>query len=484
MPLDPDDKKPTITDDDDGFVPLGGTSSRPLSLGIPHAPGLANSPNFSPDTILNKTIDFIRPFIGNTAGSLAAIPGAAVGGPIGSFGAETQGYALADTALKYLKTEPPGSLGESLTDSERDALINAVGGRIIGRVFKVGQAIRNANMPEIYKMFPTTSQALENYGYHKLATTAKLFEDLGSPGSKSTAQARSGFQSFMQALQLSKVMNGRDPLLTNADPAQLYKSIREQLAEGLTPGVQPGSKQFQSKLHYASQEALNLLEGGQNPFQALDDVISNRGKLNKYLSLGQQYAAPGSNLRGDLQAYQWTRMFNQATKQIAPGQARVNPEILNSIWNKPELQGSLNDLYGAGIKKNLDEFIGKVLQVQDKPIGGELGAKLKYIGGGFSLAGGLATMLGVPQGAVVGSLYIPTAAMGKILTSTPETAKYLTSLLESGGQQLSMNKQIASRAIFNALQGSSIALMDDKGKKTWGKVAKEPDGGWQLLPEK
>src|SRR5215471_4735198 len=114
-------------------------------------------------------------------------------------------------------------------------------------------------------------------------------------------------------------MNGREPLLTNADPAQLYKVIKEQLAEGLTPGVQAGSKQFQTKLHYASEEALNLLEGGTNPFQALDDVISNRDKLNKYLSLGQQYAAPGANLRGDLQAYQWNRMFNQATKQIAPG---------------------------------------------------------------------------------------------------------------------------------------------------------------------
>jgi hypothetical protein len=129
--------------------------------------------------------------------------------------------------------------------------------------------------------------------------------------------------------------------------------------------------------------------------------------------------------------------------------------------------------------------MSNIVGTQNAPLSFPGLGKLKYIGGGFA-AGGLlggimsAGALGA-AGKTIASIYIPTALMGRLLTN-PNVGRFITAA--RGAEPLSQGGKLLARGIFTALEGSRVALLDYENNKTWGTVGRQPDGSFQLIPEK
>jgi hypothetical protein len=437
-----------------------------LQIGVPSNPGVQSTPT-SLDPVLNKAVDFIRPFIGNAVGGLAGAAAAPFGGPVGAFGAETQGYAGIDTLLQQLKTGDKPALGESVSEAEKEALINAVGGRIMGGLFRGAKTFVSADQPEIYNFKPTTSQALESFGYHTLATSAKFAEDFGASGAKSDALDRAGGAGFTQALKFANAINGRTYTI-NSDPVKLADKIRNTLEQGLQ-GFPSGSAITArgNPLYQASDEALQVLAGGQNPYAKIDAVIQDPDRLAKVLTAGQLAGQAGSNVRKDLQSYQFMRMINDATTKDATGNIRIDPTKITKVFNDPDMNTSLDTLYGKQGRQNVSDFIKNIAATQDQQKSYPVAKALRLVDGGVAFGAGLLTgNIHLASGAAgVAGLFVPSAVVGNLLTKE-STARVVTAM--AGAEPLGQSSQLASKLVTDALQGTSVALMGSDGKKTWG----------------
>lgn len=462
-----------ISDEDAAFQPLtGGPKTLQQGFGIPTIPGKQSTPTTF-DNIWDKAIDFIRPFVGTGTGIALAAPTATASGPaafVGGVAGDVGGYTLADTMMQYLKVHQPDNLQEAMNTAARDAVVNTVGGGIANSVVKGGMAFRSAGIPEIYKLFPTTSQALEHFGIKILPSIAKAFEDIGAPGAKAAAQAMSGGEAGIQALELSNLMNGKPPgSLVNADPQRLLDAIKTRLKSGINPSAQPN--QFQTPLHYVSKDLLDDIQAGTDPFEVLRDKLSNDKELDKFLSIGKAGGNP--DVKEDLQAFNFSDLFKRATKSMTPtatGQvrARIDPELFAQEWFAPSRQTTLTKLYGAQQKQTLDGFINRVLTTQDNPL---VPAKVAYVGNGFTLSGALATLLSGHPGpaGTAAAIYVPIGAMSRALTNT-KFAKAISAYMgaEPVPQALSIGgKEQLGKAIVDGLQGLRYAFVSPDGKKTW-----------------
>lgn len=467
---------PTTDDEESSLQPLQGAQKNPLTIGIPRVggQGITNLNN-----VWNKTLDFIRPWVGQASGgALAAL--ATPGGPLASGSADVAGYTTADMILQQLKTQPPG-FQEGLSESTRDALINAVGGRILNGVVKGGMVLRNTNVPEIYSLFPTTSQALEHHGWTSLATIPKAFEDLAAYKAKQAALDKSGGAGFSQWLDIANRLSGKDRLSLQ-DPNYLKDEIIGKLKQGFNPNAQPG--QFQSNLHYATADVMNAVNGGDNAFQVLRDTLHDDKRLDKVLSVGQSVGPSNLNVRQDLQAFHFMDMLNDATtKKIRLPNggytARIDPDVIQKEWFDPANEKMLNKLYGAGDKADIDAFLTRVMQTQDNPMAGGL-AKWKgkgiLIGGA---AGGLGTLLGSHIPIAATGLYIPANLLGRAFTKTG-VAKAMAGAV---GAIPTQGKQELGRTILSGIQGMRIALTDSGGNQHWGTISKSGDGSYNWNAE-
>lgn len=475
-----DSFKPFNTDSSsvpDSFQPLSSNGIKLFGGAPPQTTGAIT------DSVLNKAIDISRPFVGNAVGDVTGALAAPLG-PIASFGAETQGYSLVDSLMKMLKPDYAknnNGYAENLLDSEKDALVNAVGGRVMGALFRGGNALFGKGpIPEIYKFAPTTSQVLEAHGFHALGTVAKFAEDFGASGAKAEALDRAGGQGFTQALKFSNALNGRQSF-TNSDPVKLAGKIRETLEQGLYPN--PGSS---PTTHLASQEALDTLSGGKNPFAKIDTVIQDPDRLEKVLATGQINGVQG--VKKDLQSYQFMRMVNDATTKDASGAIRIDPNKLSKAWSDPDMNTSFDTLYGkvgkGGIRDDITNFFKNIATTQDKMHSYPVAKQLRFLGAGFAIPTALIT--GNVTGAesalgTIAGLYIPTAVVGNLLTK-PTTARILTAM--AGGESLGASQKVAARVLTNALQGTSIALINSQGQKKWGSLQSDKNGGYQFVENK
>ena|SRR5215467_388709 len=487
------DKLPPVVDDEESsFQPLGGASQKSLNLGIPPSSGRQSEPK-SLDNAWDKAIDIVRPFIGWGAGSLGGAAGGALGAlggpaapvtvPVGTLAGDVGAYTIVDSLMQQLKTKPPSG-SEAMSNSAMEALVNAVAGRTLNGIVKGTMAARSAGMPEIYKLFPTTSQALEHNAIKGLPGIAKALEDVIAPGAKKKAQEISGGAGFFEALEQANMMNGKNRLV-NQDPQQLLEAIKNNIKSGITRGAD--GKQFQTNLHYVSKDfmdAFDAANAGQDQFQVLRNVVNNDAKLQKILSLGQTVGQRHLNVRQDLQAFNLMDMMNRATTIKAPGapgvaRARIDPELLQREWFAPERQSALNKLYGAQQKESLDGLMQRIIQTQDNPL---LSSKLAFTGKGIILGGGaLPTLLGhgVPS-ATAAAIYLPTAAFARALTD-PKVARGINAMI--GAEKVPGMGPESARAILSGLQGVRLALIDKDGKKSWGSPLQESDGSFSWKGE-
>lgn len=480
----------------EGFTPL----QIPAGQVASPTPNLAGSPNLprglirqgpqNLDPAYNKAIDFIRPFVAQGGSDLAGLGlGTVTANPIMGFAARTGTYGAIDTLMQYLKTQSPDSIQEAIGEGEKNALVNAVGLKIMNGIFRGIKGIYNAGTPEIYKFAPTTSQALESYGFHNLATAAKHAEDLWATGAKSRALDRAGGEGFTQALRFANALDGR-LASTNVDPTKLLDNIKSTLSQGLTSTS--GAGQFKSNLYHASDEAMSILTSGKRPFEALDNAIEDPDQLSKILTAGQLQGQAGLSVRKDLAAYQFMKMVQDATTKDASGAVRINPNKIAEVFNDPKLSTSMDLLYGKQGRNNITDFMKNLSFTQDEMAkSGTLPRYLRYTGaGGFLLGTGmLSHYLGLTgleaagvSAASIGGLKVSASTMGRLLTN-PTTAKILTEM--AAGNSLGNGEKLAAKVLLNTLQGSASALVHNDGKETWGTVDKDPQtGGYSFVPYK
>jgi hypothetical protein len=440
----------------------------------------------------DKAVDIARPFVGSAVGVPAGLAATAAtapllgpGAPVAGFAAETQGYALVDSLMQYLKTEKPKSYSEALTSSEADAAINAVGGKLLQGVFRGAKAMGSAvGLPDIYKLAPTASQALEAYGNKILSSSAKFLEDFGVPASKAEALNRAGGKGFAEALAYTNQMNGRTAPV-NKSPALLFDKIRSGLMGGLSaniPELGTAARTVADKegvvpaLHTASEEALNSLETqGAGNLSKLDDVIADRDKLAKVLKVGALTNSPYLNVKQDLGAYKFMDMVNKAWEASPKGQGgRLNPELLSTMWNNPKMAENFKTLYGKDGMDRISQFFKDVAYTQSTGKPNQFvnvlskGSFLFNIGKlASSIAGG--DLVGmIPSGVAVGA-----HAMGKLLTG--ETTGRVLAEMAHGGLT-STNDAWASRMIVSGLKGVPVAIMGAGGEKRDGTFVQDEDG--------
>ena len=458
------------------LFPLGTTQDqmqKALGLGIPKT--TTRSTQGQPVSG-DQIVDFARPFVGNTAGLLAAGgTGLLTKNPAIALGAETQGYALVDSLMQYLKTDKPKSYSEALTNSEMDAVVNAVAGRLVHSVWKGAKGVYNAGMPEIYKLAPTTSQVLENYGWNTLGNSAKFLEDFGAPKAKAAALDRVGGNGFTQSLALANSLNKR-PASINMDPTRLADKIRGGLWMGVDKEAIPGSGTME--INYPHKEAFNLLEGGKTPFDKIDDVLTDTDKLAKVLKVGQIAGSPAMNVKQDLQAYQFMKIVNDATTKDAKGGIRIDSNKLAKVWNDPERQFNFDTLYGKATKERITNFFKTISYGQGPPMTSGEAKGLQYIGkGSFFMGLGLISKYldlstGTPGGII--GLRLGAGLIGRLL-SKETTGKALMELVE--GTRAGIPPSLKARVLVNGLQGLSIGLVNSQGKTTEGSFEEDPQSG-------
>jgi hypothetical protein len=488
--------------------------------------------------VTDTIIDVLRPILSG-AGAAGAT---SLSGPFAPATAPAA-YIGIDALLQKLQSDPQQSLASQVVGAEKggvaDSIINTgeqyLGGKLMERGLNVIQrgvkVFNNADIPDIYKFNPTTSQASRALlGEDSLITKAtKGIEDLAL-GSKRKALDRSAGAGFTQALMLADDLDfnfSRNPQLmldlidqewpkiaprsnvrfkttpgfeapvtpisikevrapgtpvrvvkNPADAEKGIESFIETRAAGpvksyptgtteVTPGMETTVKYGQKVTAIPGK----TVEPEVLSFSVLDNTISDPRKLNKVLADAQANGV-GFNLKKSLQGYQFMKMFNEASERSVTAQGsrllnnqtvRINPKKLDEMWLAPEMQDSYKTLYNAKQRSDITQFFKNIEMTQDKIDTGY--RKLWIMGGGIGMASDLLLGHTIPMGGIGGvtGVYLGSKVLGKMLTN-PKVARYFVAL--AGGEPLEASEKFAGRIIIQALQGSTVALINKDGSRT------------------
>lgn len=416
------------------------SKQQPLQTGSGMLTGTGISPQqpaASPNTT-NSVIDMLRPLLAGAAGGV----GASMGGPVGG----VAGYTGVDALLQHLKTRQDngiiakatgmeaGGIPATLTNTAEQYGLGKIGEKLIGGGIRGVKALANADQPELMKLAPTTSQALEGAGYSKLAHVTKAVEDIAI-SNKNKALDRTAGKGFSEALDLAK----RNDLNFSRNPNTMLDLIRMDAPDAV------------------------------KDFSALDKVIKDPTKLQDTLSRAAELGTE-DNLRKSLAGYKFMDIFNKATTRkvgeniYSDNVVRVNPQTVANEWLDPKMQDSLKVLFNSKQRGDIEQFFKNLAIVQDK-IGGGSNKKLWLMEGGIGLGAGMLTGSPLHGAAGAAGIYIGAQAVSRILTN-PKTARLAVAL--AGGEPLGVSEQLAGKLITRALQGTTVALINEKGEKVPG----------------
>ncbi len=433
----------------------------------------------------NFIIDMLRPLLAGAAGS----GGAMIGGPAGA----VAGYGGADAILQHLKTKSdngivasaagmePGGVASTLTNSAEQYGLGKIGEAILSKVKPVINAARNVDQPELMRLTPTTSQALEGSGYSKLASVTKAAEDL-AVSNKMKALNRTAGKGFSEALEVARnndlsafdVRNLSESFSTN--PQQVLGEVGKDMPFGegsltpvkITPGeqYQPAykGKPFQPSTKPTVTAGEPNTNTGAESLAALDRVIADPKKLQDTLSRAAELGT-GDNLRRTLGGYKFADIMNNATTRDVSGNIlKLDPQKIANEWADPAMQDSLGLLYNKEQKANITQFFENIATTQDK-VGPGSYRKLWLMEGGVGLATGFLTGNPIHGAGGIAGVYLGGQVLSRLLTN-PKTARIAVAL--AGGGPLGVSDQLAGKLISRALQGSAVALINADGSKTPG----------------
>lgn len=409
----------------------------------------------------DTTIDVARPIVSGFAGDVAGTAAAPIPIPGSSIGAYTGTYSVVDALLQYLKKDKPSSIGSALGEGAGQALSGKILSGLLNRVGAGAKALHLADQPakdlSLFSMEPTTSQALKGAGSTFLAGGSKLLEDLNTTA-KEAALDNSAGKGFTAALRLanqsefSRLDNGRINFSMN--PNKMLEKVNSQLGPS-GPNLFEVSPPFQT-------------------LKELDNIIQDPVKLEKVLSRAQANGV-SSNVRKTLASYQFSQIFNRASVLPTDGRGmRLDPNEINKIWNDPEMQDSLKKLYNRPTRDAMDQLFKNITITQDKMGPSPSNVRYWLTRGGIGIAAGVITgsLSGnaAMSGIATSGVFITAGQLGKLL-SNPTTARVMVAL--AGKEPLGISEQFAGKLIIRALQGSTVALINQDGSKTPAQIDKD-----------
>jgi hypothetical protein len=429
----------------------------------------------------------VLPPLGAAAASVAATP---YTGGLGTAAAGAGAYTAIDALLKQLQSGKTTSIGSDLSDSAKDAVINEVGGRLIGGVLKTGKAFVNTGVPDpgsILNLKPTASQAFASTGDYPIITNVlKFLEDHFASGSKAAAQSTSAELGSEAGFKLAGKVAGRSAS-TVQDPNTMVKLITGELVPEESVGLQKGLQY--SKPPFTAPQVVQTAEQGaaaipgayelvpgvikKTPFAtdpaSLDAIIKDPERLQTALTKSQA-AGLGYNVRQDMAGYQLARIQQEATTQLADGTLQLDANKMAAAFNDPEMAASNKILFkGSKNVSDIQQFYKNLAATQDKPGTSRILRYANTIGIPMSLMH--SAISGNVAGAAVSggfvAMELSAAALAKALTN-PQSGRLMLALANKDA--LGVSEQYAARMLMKAISGTTVNLVGEDGSKVTSKV--------------
>lgn len=226
----------------------------------------------------------------------------------------------------------------------------------------------------------------------------------------------------------------------------------------------------QTLFNVTGDKLKNIINRSQAPLPSVNKIIDDPKQLQRALNVGDITFPSGvissTNMKADLQAYQFKRIWESAIERN-PKNAnviRVNADKLTEQLNDPKMGQSLGILYNKQQLADIGQFFSNVAHTQEKMSTASMSKKIWLAKTGVVVGGGLLTNQYVGPvfgtGAAVG-IYLGGAAMGRLLTN-PKTARILVDI--AAGKPAGMSTQAVSRIFAGALKGYQVGIVDSSGQ--------------------
>lgn len=423
----------------------------------------------------DSMIDFLRPIVAGAGASAAGTMAAPT--VIGSAPAAIGTYALIDGILQKLRSEPdqsfasenlglkPGSIPATLANTGQQYLLNKAGEKIFTGAARVIKGFNSSDVPEIYKYGPTTSQAAASEGLGKTAKVAKFVEDTFAPGAKKEAQQASAALLDKEASNIGYKIGHDFTREELRDPSQTFSAMSKEIPpENIYTPV--SFNKTKSPIRVEAKGA-PIETTYADSYKDLDKIITDSGKLQKMLTHAQE-SGGGTNLRSDVGAYKFMRIWQDAIKRdpIDPSKMKLDPQKLTDSLYDPEFQSSGKLLWNSKQRGDIEQFFKNVAYTQDK-INAHPYFRLGTNGMAFTGNIMMALHGNLPGAAMGTTIQLGANGVGKLLTN-PKVSRLLVSM--AGGEPLGVSQEYAARAIVNALNGMTVAIANRDGSSTPGTV--------------
>jgi hypothetical protein len=396
--------------------------------------------------------------LGSVLGPAGTIGGSIIGGGVGSVGTNylmQRGKSVPGTgATSGLTDMEPGSPQSDLTNAiEEEALgrLMGFGMTSLGKAIKVtrGAPITPGAENKIFKFGPSVSQALRmreggttpSFGPRALRVSSRWIEDLFGPGTKDRTRREA-----VQLLELGA------------------KDLGYKLGHNFT-------QQELDDPNLMLQIITNSLSATQlNKFPStigmLDSYIKDPRKLQAMLNKGGRF---NQNLKSDLAAYRFMRVWNQAQTLGPQGRPMVTQDGLMKVFFDRDFASSNKKLYSQRQLKDIEDFFRNASTSQDQRKGP--GKLLQFVSAG--VAGGVVSIPALanlvsnhPIATGIGTtLQLSLGALGKLLAK-PETARILIEM--AGDKPLGVPTSMALRTLARGMNGFTVAIANAQGQKVNG----------------
>lgn len=227
----------------------------------------------------------------------------------------------------------------------------------------------------------------------------------------------------------------------------------------------------------------DVISDADSELPSLDAILSDPQKTQRALNSGnvkingQQITS--ENTRRDLQGYKLIQMRDNAYKVDPQDNSKMvfDGQNLANQWADPRFQQTKNILFNKTQQQDYSDLFKNIAITQDPQSKfGTYMNKIQVAKAGFMLAPALLAgyTSGMDRGGEVLGLEVGMNALGRLM-SNHDTARAFTAAV--AGKPLEMSEQQFARKIVAGLQGTTLTLVSQGGKREQGRF--DRDGQWK-----
>jgi hypothetical protein len=226
----------------------------------------------------------------------------------------------------------------------------------------------------------------------------------------------------------------------------------------------------------------DVINDADSELPSLDAILNDPQKTQRALNSGnvkingQQITS--ENTRRDLQGYKLIQMRDNAytVDPQDPNKMVFNGQKLANQWSDPRFQQTKNILFNKTQQQDYSDLFKNIAITQDPQSKfGTYMNKIQVAKAGFMLAPAILAgyTSGMERGGEVLGLEVGMNALGRLM-SNHDTARAFTAAV--AGKPLEMSEQQFARKLVAGLQGTTLTLVSQGGKREQGQF--DRDGQW------